>query len=104
MTDNTENAIVPITEALERYKPDNKLNYTNLELAEKEKWIREAKKDYPNIPEQFISWAIDYRKILGDAKFNEMINNGEFSKSANPRDTPTVLMSGVVENLEVIKK
>lgn len=100
----SEEKIVPITEALERYKPDNKLNYSNVEMAAKERWIRDAKRDYPQLPEQFISWAIDYRKIIGEEKFNEMCVAGEFSKSANPRDTPSVLYTAVVENPELIKK
>ena len=103
-TEETKELVKSITEEFPRYEPENKLNYSKLELIEKERWIKEAKKDYPNLPEQFIAWAIDYRKILGDDKFNEMIEAGEFSKSANPRDVPTVLMNGTIENPEDTKK
>lgn len=96
----TEETFKSITEVFPRYEPENKLNYSKLELVEKERWIKEAKKDYPHLPDQFIAWAIDYRKIIGDEKLSEMIEAGEFSKSANPRDVPTVLMNGVVENPE----
>ena len=63
---------------VERYKPENPLNYSEEELAVKKKALEAISKDYPKLPLQWIEMVYDFHKIHGDSELSRILHEGEF--------------------------
>ena len=48
---------------LKRHKPENPYKYTNVELAERKKALRDMERDYPNLPFQWLEMVYDYNSL-----------------------------------------
>lgn len=91
-----------IDEEFERSKASNPHNYTNLQLASKERMIRNYQKEYPTIPAKWIDWCYD---ILHSGKIpiediREKINSGEWEKKKQVKNT----QDQVIEGLTIYKE
>lgn len=62
----------------ERYKEENPLGYTKLELAKKKKMILDIERDYPNLPRAWIEMVVDFEKITPPEEMERIINEGLF--------------------------
>ena len=67
-------------EEIPRAKQSNPYNYSNLELADKEKQIKAAMRDYPNLPPSMIDMAYDV--VRNTPNIDEIIKNGEWEKKS----------------------
>jgi len=71
--ENTDLAEVKEQE-IPRYEEKNHYNYTPLEIAERNKQIRDASKDYPTIPKMWVEWAWDMLKNMPEEEVKKIIN------------------------------
>jgi hypothetical protein len=71
-----------IDEEFTRYdnSKDNWLNYTKVELAEKEKHLKDMCRDYPHLPEAWCEMVYDYAKQKGPDEITRIIASGELEK------------------------
>ena len=58
---------------LKRHKPENPYKYTNVELAERKKALRDMERDYPNLPYQWLEMVYDFNKNV-----IKIINEGKW--------------------------
>jgi hypothetical protein len=73
-----------ITDTIPRYEKPNPHNYTNLELAEKDKIMRVAEKEYPNQSPKIIELLYDMiTKQKTQEEVNEIINKGLWEKKSS---------------------
>ena len=63
-----------------RYKPDNPFNYTNLELAERKKALRDMERDYPTLPFGWLEMVYDWHKQTDAEEVKRIINKGEWEQ------------------------
>lgn len=80
-----------------RHEPQNHFNYTPLELAERKKAIRDAVKDYPNVPEGWIEWMYDLIKNTPEEEIKDIINNKKWETEPKKRDKPGTIVCGTIE-------
>ena len=59
-----------------RYKPENHFAYTNLELAERKKALRDIERDYSTLPYAWLEMLYDWHKHTPEQKVKEIINGG----------------------------
>ena len=83
-------------EDIPRATRPNPWNYNNLELAKKDKAVKDAIKDYPNIPEKWIDWMYDIVEHKSKEEIEKIINEGLWEKPIKTRDT-----GGVLQNMEI---
>lgn len=83
-----------------RHKPDNPFNYTKMQLAQRSKAIKDAEKDYPNIPPSWIEMMYDVVENKSKEEVEEIINSGAWETPAKVRDVPQTLMSGEILDTE----
>jgi hypothetical protein len=75
-----------IDDEFERYKDANHYNYTDLELSIKKKAIRDAIRDYPNVPEIWIDWLYDVvEKGHSKEEIADIIDNNKWGGSPKER-------------------
>ena len=74
MTDNNNDNVIP------RHQPENPYNYTNLELAERKKALRDLERDYPNLPYAWLEMVYDFHKNTPEEEVKEIINSGKWEK------------------------
>ena len=67
-----------VTTGLERYKAENPLNYTKVELAHKSKALKDMAKDYPNVPEVWLEYLYDWQHITPKEEVERIIESGEW--------------------------
>ena len=65
-------------EEIPRATPSNPFKYSNLELADKEKQIKAAIRDYPNLPPSMIDMAYDL--VKNTPNIDEIIETGAWEK------------------------
>ena len=76
-----------IDDEFERYKDANHYNYTDLELSIKKKAIRDAIRDYPNVPEIWIDWLYDVvEKGHSKEEIADIIDNNKWGGPAKERN------------------
>ena len=63
-------------ESIPRHVPENPFKYTNLELAERKKALRDLEKDYPNLPYAWLEMAYDWHKQTPEKEVCKIINEG----------------------------
>ena len=63
---------------LKRHKPENPYKYTNVELAERKKALRDMERDYPNLPYQWLEMVYDYNFNTPQADVIKIINEGKW--------------------------
>lgn len=69
-----------------RHEPENHYNYTELELAERKKALRDMERDYPNLPFAWLEMAYDWHKNANEDEVKKIINEklweapGKFSE------------------------
>jgi NADH:ubiquinone oxidoreductase subunit len=80
-----------------RHEQKNPFNYTSLELAERKKAIRDATKDYPNVPEGWIEWMYDLIKNIPEEEIKDIINNKKWEDKPKERDAAGTIVCGTIE-------
>jgi len=70
-------------EEIPRATQSNPFKYSNLDLADKEKQIKAALKDYPNLPPSMIDMAYDV--VKNTPNIDEIIETGAWEK-LNPKE------------------
>ena len=63
---------------LKRHKPENPYKYTNVELAERKKALRDMERDYPNLPYQWLEMVYDFNKNTPEDEVKKIINEGKW--------------------------
>ena len=63
---------------LKRHKPENPYKYTNVELAERKKALRDMERDYPNLPYQWLEMVYDFNKKTPQDDVIKIINEGKW--------------------------
>ncbi len=86
----------PITE-IPRHEPENPFNYSPLQLATRKKAIRDAKRDYPNLPEMWIEWMYDVVENTPKDEINDVIANKKWECSGEIKQN-----GGVVECMDIL--
>ena len=61
-----------------RHEPENPYNYTNLELAERKKALKDMERDYPHLPYAWLEMLYDYHKNTPEEEVKEIINSGKW--------------------------
>jgi len=75
-----------ILKEIPRYEMPNPRGYTNLELEEKAKRIKNLEKEYPNVPPYWMDMLYDYLSKKDDEELKKMINEDKHGEAAkNPR-------------------
>tara|TARA_R110002153_G_scaffold39035_1_gene112692 strand:- start:174 stop:542 length:369 start_codon:yes stop_codon:yes gene_type:complete len=75
-----------ILKEVPRYEMPNPRNYTNLELEEKAKRIKNLEKEFPNVPPYWVDMLYDYLSKKDDKELKKMINEDRHGEEAkNPR-------------------
>jgi NADH:ubiquinone oxidoreductase subunit len=80
-----------------RHEQKNPFNYTSLELAERKKAIRDAVKDYPNVPEGWVEWMYDLIKNTSEEEIKDIINNKKWEDKPKERDPAGTIVCGTIE-------
>ena len=58
-----------------RYQEPNPYNFTPLQLAARTKALRDAAKDYPNVPTKWVEWLYDMVETKPKEEIENIINN-----------------------------
>ena len=88
-----------IDDEFERYKDPNHYGYTDYELTIKKKAIRDAVRDYPNVPEAWIGWIYDVvEKGHSTKEIEDIITNNKWGGPAKQR----VMGGQIVGAVEVL--
>ena len=72
---------------LKRHLPENPYNYTNEELAERKKALKDLEKDYPHLPFGWLEMVYDWHKSTDPEEVTKIINEktwevpGKFSEN-----------------------
>ena len=61
-----------------RHEPANPYNYTNVELAERKKALRDMEKDYPNLPFGWLEMVYDWHAHQNPDVVKQIINQKTF--------------------------
>ena len=89
-----------IDDEFERYKDKNHYGYTDFELTIKKKAIRDAIRDYPNVPEMWINWAYDVvQKGYTTEEIQDIIDNNKWGGKPKERNMGGQI-TGAVEVLD----
>ena len=83
-------------EEIPRATRPNPWNYTNLQQATKDKAVKDAVRDYPNLPPKWIEWMYDIVENKPKTEIEKIINEGLWEKPIKERDT-----GGVLKTMEV---
>ena len=59
-----------------RHKPENHFAYTNLELAERKKALRDMEHDYSTLPYAWLEMIYDWHKHTPEQEVKTIINKG----------------------------
>ena len=59
---------------MKRYEPENPYNYTNEELAERKKALKDLEKDYPHLPFGWLEMVYDRHKSTDPEEVTKIIN------------------------------
>ena len=59
---------------MKRYEPENPYNYTNEELAERKKALKDLEKDYPHLPFGWLEMVYDFHKSTDPEEVTRIIN------------------------------
>ena len=88
-------------EVFERYnelsEENNPCGYTLLQMKKKDLAMKEMMKDYPKIPEMWISWIYDYCTNTPQEEVEDVINNGKWKVP-----TKRNWKGGTVKSMEVL--
>jgi len=77
----------------------NVYNYSKVELAKKEKAIKDMCRDYPKVPKKWADWLYDVIEHMPPEEVEEIINKGLWEKEGKFSKPPGgVLKSGIVLN------
>lgn len=68
--------IIEQTDQIPRHVPENPYNYTNLQLAERKKALRDLERDYPNLPFGWLEMVYDFEKNTPKEQVEKIINEG----------------------------
>ena len=68
--ENSENAV-----EIPRYKESNPFNYTEVQKAKKNKSVRDAMKEYPDLPRLWIEWMYDVIENKPVSEVENIMNN-----------------------------
>ena len=66
-----------------RHQPENPYGYTNLQLAERKKALKDMEKDYPHLPFGWLEMVYDYVYNEEPEKIKQIINEGKFETPGN---------------------
>jgi len=81
MSDNDNNDNTQATsECVPRHQPENPYNYTNLELAERKKALKDLERDYPHLPYAWLEMVYDFHKNTPEEEVTEIINSGKWEE------------------------
>ena len=58
-----------------RHTPDNPYKYTNLQLAQRTKALRDMARDYPNLPYGWLEMCYDFVENTHSDEVKEIINS-----------------------------
>ena len=61
-----------------RHEPANPYNYTNVELAQRKKALRDMEKDYPNLPFGWLEMVYDWHAHQNPDVVKQIINQKTF--------------------------
>ena len=91
-----------LDEEFKRYNgsEENWLKYTELQLAQRGKKIKDMERDYPNLPPSWCDMVYDYCYMTGDAEIERKIKAGDYDKPQKPRDTAGGIIKGALEILD----
>lgn len=67
-----------IVDAIPRHKCENRFNYTNIQLAERRKVLKDLEKLYPHLPYGWIEMMYDFEKNTPKEEIDEIINTGKW--------------------------
>ena len=77
----------------------NVYNYTKVELAKKEKAVKDMMKDYPQVPKKWCDWLYDVIEHMPPDEVEEIINKGLWEKEGKfSKAEGGILKSGIVLN------
>ena len=65
---------------LPRYQPENPYNYSNVELAQRTKAIKDIQKDYPKVNISWVEWLYDTIENLPEAEVQDIIEKNLWDK------------------------
>ena len=71
---------------VKRHVEENIYNYTPLELAQREREILAASKDFPDVPEKWIEQLLDFIKQTPKEEIEDIINNKRWENK--PKERP----------------
>lgn len=91
---------ITIDETIPRHQPDNPFGYDEIKLAERKKAIRDAEKDYPNVPPMWIEWMYDIIENTPAEEMKEIIKEKKWKQSVKERNSAGGVVAGSLEILE----
>jgi len=78
------------TEEIPRHVPENHYNYTNVELAERKKALRDMERDYPHLPFGWLELVYDFEKNTPKEEVEKIINEGTFEVPGKFSELPKI--------------
>ena len=77
----------------------NVYNYTKVELAKREKAVKDMVKDYPKVPKKWCEWLYDVTQSMPESEMEKIINEGLWEgKGKFSEPVGGVLKTGIVLN------
>lgn len=73
-------------EGLPRYKEENPLGLTNMQLEERRAAVEEQMKKHPNISPQWVEWLWNYLRDFSDTELADMVNAGELKRKVGEKN------------------
>ena len=68
-----------MTDIIPRHKPDNPFKYTNIQIAERSKALKDMERDYPNLPYAWLELTYDFvHKCKCKDEVDEIIDSGKW--------------------------
>jgi NADH:ubiquinone oxidoreductase subunit len=81
-----------------RHKEENPFGYSAMQLAKRNKAIRDAIKDYPHLPEMWIAWMYDLIENKPEEEVEKIINERLWETEPKERQD-----GGVLKCCEIIE-
>ncbi len=85
MTDTEE-----LKSEIPRHVPENHYNYTNVELAERKKALRDMERDYPHLPFGWLELVYDFEKNTPPEQVEKIINEGLWESPGKFSELPKI--------------